>query len=133
MTLMKSWRILHIKHDLEQRGGAEITFWLDLFHNLFKWDVLMGVCIKSNLFHPIQQLFPRHGLYYLYTQHQRVDEKADQSLDFLTIAIGDGRTYQQIFLPRVAIQQRPEDSQQDHIRRDTFLLTDAVDLPCKEV
>src|SRR4029078_5322277 len=37
----RGWRVLQSKHNLEERGVAEISLRLQLFHEFFKRDILM--------------------------------------------------------------------------------------------
>ena len=65
----------------------------------------MRVGLQVCLTHLAQQLLERRVAGQIGTQHQRVDEKADQPLGFLTGATGDWTAYRNVFLASVAREQ----------------------------
>ncbi len=55
------------------------------------------------------------------THHQGIDEEADETLEILAAAIGDGRADDDIGLARVTTQQHVERRQQRHVQRRSLL------------
>ncbi len=64
-----------------------------------------------------QQCGKRQARIELRTQHQGVDEEADQALGFMTRTVGTGHADANVGLPAVAMQQGLEARQQEHERR----------------
>ncbi|SAK90537.1 hypothetical protein AWB76_06553 [Caballeronia temeraria] len=60
------------------------------------------------------------------TQHERIDEQADERFDLRMRTISDGRTDCDIGLSGKACEQRLEHGEQQHEGRDAFLLSKCV-------
>ncbi|CRM51921.1 hypothetical protein [Pseudomonas sp. 58 R 3] len=103
---------LIVEHHLEQRVQAQATLGLQGFHQLLERQVLMGLCLQRTLLDLGQQLGNRHVPVDIGLEHLSVDEKADQTFGFHTIAVGDRHTDTDVVLAAVAVQQCLERGQQ---------------------
>ena len=74
----------------------------------------MGIRAQRGLSHFLEQIGERHVVANARAQHQGVHEKADQLLHLGARAPGNGRSNQDIILPRVAMQQDVEGREQSH-------------------
>src|SRR5262245_52999111 len=81
---------------------------LQLHYELLKGQVLVGVRIECDFLHTLQQFREGWVAREIASENKRVDEEADQSLGFNLGAAGNWRTYEDVRLPRVAVQQKIE-------------------------
>src|SRR5579864_4773723 len=87
----------------------------------------MIVGIECGCFHALQELSEgrisgedcaqRHGIY----------EESDQALYLRALAVGERRTYDNIFLPGIAREQRLEGGQQRHEERGALMLAESLE------
>ncbi|KPC05085.1 Uncharacterized protein AC503_1178 [Pseudomonas syringae pv. maculicola] len=100
--------------ELEQRVVAQVTFWGQRVHQVFKGQLLMRLSASHDLFHLIQQLRKALPLVHLHTQHLSVDEEADQPFQFAAGAPGVGRADANISLTAEAGQHHRQRRQHQH-------------------
>ena len=98
-------------HDLEQRVTAQVALGPQFLHQLLERKVLMGVGSQRNLPNPPQQLPKPWGPREIASQGQGVGEETDEALDLCPTAVGDRDPDDDVFLARVAGQQRLETPQ----------------------
>ncbi|BDU21802.1 hypothetical protein DYGSA30_32590 [Dyella sp. GSA-30] len=106
--------VLQHQHHLEQRRVTGVPLRLQDLDQLLERYILVGISIQGVLSHLLQQAVEIEREIDLGTQHQRIDEEADQVLDVGTVAIGDRRADADVALPRIAGQQHIERSAQRH-------------------
>ncbi len=106
--------LLVVEHDLKQPVFAGLR---KRFDQLFERHVLMRLSVQRGLAGLGQQCGKRQARIELRTQHQGVDEEADQALGFMTRTVGTGHADANVGLPAVAMQQGLEARQQEHERR----------------
>src|ERR1051325_4733519 len=82
----------------------------------------MGVRADRRFFDLVQQRAKCRIAGKVCTQHERVDEEPDQVFDLDTIASGDWRADDDVFLIRVAPQQRLKSGEQRHEQSSAFAL-----------
>src|ERR1700710_2746659 len=91
--------ILDREHRLEERRTAAVPRRRELLDQLFEGQVLMGVRLKSGLAGATEER-PEIGIAReIATEHEGVDEKADQPLDLAVSPVGDRRAHQHVLLP----------------------------------
>ena len=84
--------ILQNEHDLKQRRVAHVAARLQGIHQIFERQVLMIVGGQRGCFFAFNH-FAKSGIVVeLIAQNERVNEQADQRLDFRSITIGNGST-----------------------------------------
>ncbi|KPB91312.1 Uncharacterized protein AC502_1349 [Pseudomonas syringae pv. maculicola] len=105
--------LLVVEHDLKQ---TMLTRLREGFDQLLERHVLMRLGVECGLAGLAQQGRKRQAWVQLRTQHQGVDEEADQALSFMARAVGTGHADANIGLPAVAMQQGLEAGQQEHER-----------------
>ena len=110
--LAASRQILQNEHHLEQGIAAQVTIRLELFHQLFERQVLVRIRAHGGFPYPAQQLTEAGIIRQIGAHHQRVDEEADQLLDFGAIASGDRGADDHVLLAGVAREQHIEGRQQ---------------------
>ena len=103
--------LLMIEQHLEQAVFAGLR---EGFQQLLKGQVLMRLGIQRGKTGLLEQLGKRQAPVQLRTQHQGIDEKADQAMGFLTRAVGARHANADIALAGIAIQQGLERRQQQH-------------------
>src|SRR5262249_27011494 len=93
---------------------AQVAFRRQLFQQLLKRQLLMGVSAYRRLARTTNQ-FEKGGIpRKIDAQRQRVDEKSDQPFDLRRCAASDWRADRYVMLPTVAAQQRDERLEQSH-------------------
>ena len=88
--------ILQGEHDLKQRRMTQVACRLQLFHQHLEWQVLMSIgrqCLSLTL---CSRSRNDEVVAEYRSQHQCVDEEADQRFDLGTIAISDGRAHRDV-------------------------------------
>ena len=111
-----------VEHHLEQRVMAQAALGLQHLHELLERQVLMGLRLQGTLLDLGQQLVERHLPVHVSLQHLGVDEKAQQSLGFEAITVGDRYADTHLCLAAVAVQQGLERGQQQHEQRHVLTL-----------
>ena len=84
--------------DLKQRAQAHVAVRLQRFHEFFKRKVLVLICLKRGLTHFLKYLHKGSLSTHARPKDQGVDEEPDQSFNFRTLAIRNGRANKQIIL-----------------------------------
>ena len=107
-------RILESKHHLKQRRATEVAFRLHRFHQLFKWQVLVGVGVKGRLADSGKQLFEGETAGERRLQGKSVNKKSDEILDLSMVPIGNWGPYRNIGMVSVACEQHLEGGKQGH-------------------
>ncbi len=87
---------------MKQRVAAEVALGPQFLYQLLERKVLIGVGADSDLPHPLQQLAKRGVSGEIASQNQGVDEETDETFDLRPIAVGDGRSDDDVFLARMA-------------------------------
>src|SRR5215217_1510658 len=88
----------------------------------------MRVSFERRLSYLTNQLIKSWIVRKVRAQHQCIDEKPNQSFDLGPVAIGNRRTYQNVFLVTVAVKQHVESGQQNHIERGIRLMAQLLEL-----
>ena len=113
-------RILESKHHLKQRRATEVAFRLHRFHQLFKWQVLVGVGVKGRLADSGKQLFEGETAGERRLQGKSVNKKSDEILDLGRTASSDWSSNDNVFLSRVSEEQRFVSRENRHEERNAF-------------
>jgi hypothetical protein len=108
---------LEREHDLDQRRVAEAANRLQLLDELFEGHVLVCVGAECDLAHPSQQLGEAGVARQIGSQHERVDEEADQVFELRVRAAPDRGPHRDVVLARVAGEQQLEGGQKRHEHR----------------
>src|SRR5262249_20776453 len=124
-----SRRVLPDQFRLKQRRSAQIPLRLQLLHQPLERHVLMPIRSQTYFSHSLEQLSEALLPPHLHTQHQLIDEEADQPFDLRPIPIRDVGSQHHILLPAVSAQQHIERSQQRHIQRRPFLPAEFSQFP----
>ena len=111
---------LESKHHLEQRLMTQVSFRLQLFHQLLKRDVLVRVCSQTHLTHTLQQLPHTLLLFYCRSQQEGVYEETDKSFYLSSRPAGDRCPNYDLSLAAVARQHHRKSRQHTHVHRQTF-------------
>ncbi len=110
-------------HDLEERGAAGVPFGLEGVHDTLEGHLLVGERVQDGVAHLGEQLPEGHTGADAGTQHQRVDEHADQVVQFGPFAsCGDGADGD-VLLSRPPGEQRLTGRHERHVEG-------GVGLPC---
>ena len=72
-------RVLEREHDLEQRMATRIALWPQLLDEPLERRLLMRERVKDRLAHPLKQGAPARLTSAIETQHERIDEAADEA------------------------------------------------------
>ncbi len=118
--------ILQHQHHLEQRRMAGVALGVQGLDQLLERQVLVRVRAQRGGAHLLQQVAERGVAVNLGAQHQRVDEEADQRLQFGPLAIGDRRADADVALPGMTGQQHIEGRRQGHEQRRPRLPAERV-------
>ena len=102
------------EHHLKERRMAEITLGFERIDHLFERHVLMGLSAQHRFSHPLKEVDEPRIAAQVGTQHQSVDEEADQLLRLEAGAIRNRRPDGEIHLTAVAMQQNLEGRKQGH-------------------
>ncbi|SAL73814.1 hypothetical protein AWB74_04550 [Caballeronia arvi] len=86
-------RVLQYEHHLEQCCAAGVTNRRKCFDELFERQVLMRISGERRVANLREQRAQGRRAGEIGTQHQRIDEQADERLDLCMRAIGDGRAH----------------------------------------
>jgi len=100
--------ILQHKHHLKQRRMAKIAPRLQGFHQHLERKILVSIGAQSRLAHTQQQIAETGLPTQVGAHHKGIHEKADQPFQLPKAPVGDGCAYADIFLSRIAIEQRLE-------------------------
>src|ERR1044071_6009285 len=73
--------VLHREHHLEQRVMTQRSFRLQLFDELFEWQILIRVRLERCFLHSCQQLTKAWRAAEIRAQHETVHEEPDKRLD----------------------------------------------------
>src|SRR2546421_11364861 len=93
--------ILECEHHLKERLSVESAFWLQFLHQLFEWDVLMSVSLKSHFSYHGQQLCKLRIPAQISAQYQCVNEKSDHGIGFFQLPSCNGGPQHHIFLSAI--------------------------------
>ena len=113
---------------LINRRETQVAWNIEIINDGFEGHILMTLCTEHLLLHLGHELAKGRFAFLPRANHQRVDEKADQSFHFRPRATSDRHTHAEILLPRPARQHDLVDRQQDDIRRGVELTRDGLDL-----
>ncbi len=113
--------VLEREHHLEERRPRKIPFGLQLFDEFFERQILMRVGVDGCLAHTCEKIAEARVALQTRSQHQRVDEESDQTLDFGAAAIGDRCPDRDIAASGVASQQRLPRRDERHEQRRAFM------------
>src|ERR1044072_7180080 len=106
--------VLHREHHLEQRMMTQRSFRLQLFDELFEWQILIRVRLERCFLHSRQQLTEGWRAAKIGAQHETVHKEPDERFDLRSIAPGDRCSNSDVVLPAIAIEQRVESSDEGH-------------------
>src|SRR5579875_1938096 len=95
------WLKVEGEEDLKKRRVAEVALRAQLLDQTLEGQLLMGIGTQAGLTHSAQKLCESRIAGQVGTQHQRIDEEADQALDFRTITAGDRRADTEVVLAAV--------------------------------
>ena len=104
------------EHHLKQRIAAQVALALDLVDQPVERQIAMGQRAPALLAHPPEQCAESRIARQIRPQHQRVDEQADGAAG-VAVPVGRGKANGNIFLPRIAPQERVESRHENHERR----------------
>src|ERR1044072_8847337 len=107
---------------MEERRLAEISLRLQLFYKHLERNVLVLVRVYRDFLHSPEQLSKAGVARQIRAQGERVYEEADERLDLGVLPVRDRAANDDVRLTGVAIEQRLERRQQDHVQRHTFAL-----------
>ncbi len=110
-------RVVQREHHLEQRRPAQVAFGLQLFDELLERQILMRVCVEADPADARQRVAEGRIAVQIAPQDQRVDEEADETLDFGAVAVGHRRSDGEVQTAGVARQQHVEAGEQRHEER----------------
>ncbi|SAL07965.1 hypothetical protein AWB81_08459 [Caballeronia arationis] len=119
-------RVLQYEHDLEQRRAAGVANRRERLDQLLERQILMGVGGKRCVTDLREQLAQGGCAREIGTQHQRIDEQADERLDLRVSAIGDGRAHSHLRLSGQAREQGLEHGEHQHEGRHAFALSERI-------
>ena len=108
------------KHHLEERGATHVSLGLQHLHDVFKWQMLMGIALQAAGSHLAEQLSVARMRREIAAQYERIEEATDQAFQLATAAIGNGGPHRKIALPAVTCQQDLEGGQQGHKQGHSF-------------
>src|SRR5215813_12417164 len=114
---------LQHKHHLKQRRIAQVPLRLQFLHQLVEWHILVGVGLHADLPYPPQQLSEARFPPQVRPQYQRVHKEPNQLFQLHSVPVRHRRSYQQILLSRIPVQQHLEGCHQHHEQRRLFLLS----------
>ncbi|MDP9104342.1 MAG: hypothetical protein M3N49_00170 [Candidatus Eremiobacteraeota bacterium] len=114
---------LEREKNLHQRRSAGTSFRLRDFHHRFVRQVRMVICCQRDVADAPEQLAETWVARKVRAQHDGIDEKPDDALEFRAIAIRDGRSDDHVSSSGVPVQQGLERREQHHER--CYLLTPA--------
>ncbi len=118
--------VLQRKQYLEKWRMEHIPLTDQFIHQTLKGHVLMGVCIQGFLLN-LSQEFRKGGLkIQLAPQHQSIDKKTDQRLDFFEVTVCNGAAHRDIRLAGVFGEQHHVSGQRCHVQTDTLLFAKTV-------
>jgi hypothetical protein len=106
-----------LERDLEQRVPREVALRLQLVDEHLERHVLVFVRGECGLAHAPHEVPERRVAAEVGTKDERVDEEADQPLDFGAVAVRDICADGKIVLAGVAGEQRLEGRKQSHEER----------------
>ena len=109
--------VLEREGNLEHRVARQVASRLDQLYKPLEGVVLVSIAAQGRLPHLRHQLAKGEVLAQFDPQDEGVDEEADQRLDLLLVAVGDGRAHHQIALPREPREQQRKGGEDDHKRR----------------
>src|SRR3982751_3847062 len=107
--------VLKDEHHLEDGRVIQPALGSELFDQLFKGKILMGISTKADLANPVQKLAEGWVAGEIRAKSKRVDEETDKVFEFSTATACDGRTDDYLLLCGIAHQQKLEGSQQRHV------------------
>src|SRR5690242_20154850 len=81
--------VLKLEHRLEEWVSVQVPFGLQLFNQLFEWQVLMSVSIDRSLANAREQLTECWIAGEIGPERERVDEEPDQLFGFATVTSSD--------------------------------------------
>ena len=113
-------RVLQHESHLVQRVAAQIPLRAELGDQPVEGLLLVLVGLQAGLAHASEQRRETRVARQVAAQHERVDEVADQSLEFGAVAPGHRRAHHHIVLSRMAHQQHLEGGQQHHEQGGVF-------------
>ncbi len=123
---------LHVAHYLEQRVVGGAARWLQGFHQMIEWQVLMGLALDHGVANLLEQLADGHLPIELATQHLGIEERADQPFAFRANAVGHRRADAQVGLAAIAIQQRGQGGGHGHEQGQAVLRIEGTH-PCRQI
>src|SRR5689334_25000818 len=94
-----------------------------MLHQKLKGQILMRVSAQCRLAHARQEFEKTRIAVETRSQRERVDEESDQPFDLGAMAIGNGRTHNDIVLSTVTPEQDVESGEERHKKRHAGLLT----------
>src|SRR5260370_20695588 len=106
-----------MKSRLKKRRVAQIALRLKLFDQLFKGQVLMGIGLKADLTHFMEQLTKTLRVRGPYSQDESVDEETNQLFNLPPVPVRDGRTHHDVLLAGIAVHQDLESGHQWHAKQ----------------
>ena len=86
----------------------------------------MGISSQRHFAHPFQQIMEARITGEVRAKRQHIDEKTNQAFRFALVAVGDGRSNNDVVLLCVAHQQYIERRQHRHEEGHTLLLTELL-------
>ena len=90
------------------------------FHQLFKWQVLIGVSVKRRLAYADKQFFEGEITGKRRLQRKSVNKKSDEILDLRRTATGDRSSNDNVFLACVSEKQRLVGREYRHEERNAL-------------
>ena len=109
---------LQRQRHLEERRAAEIAVGPQLVDQAFKGQVLVGIGAQRRFSDALQQLTEARIASAIRAEHQGIDEEADHCGGLAPAPTGQGRTDQDVALPRVAREEQGERREQGHEQGD---------------
>ena len=106
--------VLEDQEGLEQGGVVEGAFGFEFVDQAFEGEVLVGVGVQAGLLHALEQGGEGGVVLEAGAENQGVDEEADEALEFLAGAVGDGGAEGEVGLACVAGEEDGEGGGQGH-------------------
>ena len=119
--------VLQREHHLDERIAAHVAFGAQLLDQLLERQLLVRIGIERRFADPGEQIAKARVAGEVATQHQGIDEEADQALELALRASGDRAADGDVVLSAVAGQQHLEGRQQGHVERHPFALAQLLE------
>jgi len=118
--------VLQLEHEVAERIAAQLARRTQRFHKSLERHVLVRQRVEDGPLDAHDELLERQRVVKLLADHERVDEEADEVLDFLAVAPGHRNGRREVAFAAVAAQLHQEAGQKDGEQRDAMLAAEAA-------